>query len=401
MITFGLTVPQRLTGVTARVVRPLGEAVVRGAIRLITEALVALVPKPQPPVRSVCHVSLVSHKQYMLSRLARTHGLRGTFIAVNTAPGAHLEIGFDYHIPAGLHPLWRYLRGAWYLWRVLAFHDVVHYHFNAFLLDRETELEYLRRMGKVVVVHYRGCDVRCRSINTARNPELNCCQECDYPPGSCDTEQQRRKIRVGRTHADLRFVTTPDLLDFAEDAEHLPFIAPYGIDLESIAPAPKRPGVFRVVTSSNHPALDGVRFVRDAVARLAADGVAIELVEVTKTPYREALALYRSADLYCGKLRMGYYNNANIESLMLGVPNMCYIREPFLADIPDSPIICARPDNVYEKLKEWIGRPDDLKRLGALGPDFVRRHHDPNRVMLEMLARYNAALERKASSSDE
>jgi hypothetical protein len=275
---------------------------------------------------------------------------------------------------------------------------VVHYHFNGFLLDRETELGYLRRMGKVVVVHYRGCDVRCRSINTARNPDLNVCQECDYPADACDTPSQRRKVGIGREYADLRFVTTPDLLDFADGAEHLPFIAPYGIDPESIVPAPKPQGVFRVVTSSNHPALDGVRYVRDAVQRLADEGVRIELVEVYRRPFSEALAVYRSADLYCGKLRMGYYNNANIESLMLGVPNMCFIRDAFADSIPDSPIICARPDDVYDKLKEWVQKPEELKRLGARGPAFVRRHHDPDRVMVHMLARYNQALERNAPS---
>ena len=379
--------------------RTAGERLVRRLVALITETLILVCPRPVPPVRSVCHVSLVSHKPFMLSRLARAHGLKGTFVAVNTSAGAHLQIGFDYQIPAGTHPLWRYLRGAWYLWRVLAFHDVVHYHFNAFLLDRETELGCLRRMGKVVVVHYRGCDVRCRSINTARNPDLNVCQECDYPIGSCDTENQRRKIGVGRDHADLRFVTTPDLLDFADGAEHVPFIAPYGFEASTIVPSPKHAGVFRVVTSSNHPALDGVRFVRDAVERLAAEGVRIELIEVHRRPFSEALAIYRSADLYCGKLRMGYYNNANIESLMLGVPNMCYIREAFQDRIPDSPIICARPENVYDQLKEWVHKPEELQRLGALGPAFVRRHHDPDRVMVHMLARYNEALERKSATS--
>ena len=378
-------------------VRTLGEWLLRRTVAVITETLILVLPRPTPPVRSVCHVSLVSHKQFMLSRLARAHGLKGTFVAVNTSPDAHLQIGFDYQIPSGTHPVWRYLRGAWCLWRVLAFHDVVHYHFNAFLLDRETELGYLRRMGKVVVVHYRGCDVRCRSINMARNPDLNVCQECDYPPDSCDTEHQRRKIAVGGHHADVRFVTTPDLLDFADGAEHLPFISPYGMDIESIVPAPKPPGVFRVVTSSNHPALDGVGYVRDAVRRLAEEGVRIELVEVFRRPFTEALAVYRSADLYCGKLRMGYYNNANIESLMLGVPNMCYIRDAFLDWIPDSPIICARPENVYERLKEWVEKPEELKRRGALGPEFVRRHHDPDRVMLQMLVRYNQALEKKIS----
>lgn len=375
-----------------------GEVHLRRTIDGITEFLVWAVPKPKPPVRSVAHVSLISHKQYMLSRLARNHGLKGTFLAINTYPNAHLKIGFDYEVPMNMDPFRRYLRASWYLWRVLAFHDVIHYHFNGFLFDDGTDLRVLKRMGKVIVVHYRGCDLRCRSINTAKNPELNVCQECSYPVGSCDTDYQRNKITISRTYSDIKFVTTPDLLDFSEDAEHLPFIAPYAIDFSAIEPAPRTPGVFRVVTSSNHPALDGVRFVREAVDRLIAEGVKIELVEIYRQAFHDALALYKSADLYCGKLRMGYYNNANIESLMLGVPNMCYIREQYLDRISDSPIIVARPDNVYEKLREWVAKPEELKRLGAQGPDFVRRHHHADELMVRMIARYNAALERKLAA---
>jgi glycosyltransferase involved in cell wall biosynthesis len=377
------------------------EREVRALVGFITELVIRVVPKPKPPIRSVVHVSLISHKQYMLSRLARDHGLKGTFVAINTYPGAHLKIGFDYEVPMHMPPLLRYLRAHWYLWTVLAFHDVIHYHFNGFLLDDGTDLKVLQRMGKVVVAHYRGCDLRCRSVNTAKNPDLNVCQECSYPVGSCDTDYQRGKIAVSRAYSDVRFVTTPDLLDFGADAEHLPFIAPYGIDFSAIEPAPRAPGVFRVVTSSNHPALDGVRFVRDAVNRLAAEGIRIELVEVYRQSFYEALSIYKSADLYCGKLRLGYYNNANIESLMLGVPNMSYIRDEFKDRIADSPIIVARPDNVYEQLREWVGKPEELKRLGARGPDFVRRHHHADELMARMIARYNQALHAKVAARHE
>ena len=377
------------------------EAGLRRSVGPITELVIWAVPKPKPPVRSVVHVSLISHKQYMLSRLARNHGLKGTFVAINTYPGAHLKIGFDYEVPQSMAPLPRFLRAHWYLWTVLAFHDVIHYHFNGFLFDDGSDLRVLQRMGKIVVAHYRGCDLRCRSINMAKNPGLNVCQECSYPVGSCDTDYQRGKIATSRAHSDIRFVTTPDLLDFDDGAEHLPFIAPYAIDFSAIEPAPRPPGVFRVVTSSNHPALDGVRFVRDAVERLAAEGVRIELVEVYRQSFYEALSIYKSADVYCGKLRMGYYNNANIESLMLGVPNMCYVRDEYLDRIPDSPIIVARPDNVYEQLREWVAKPEELKRVGARGPDFVKRHHHADELMTHMILRYNQALHRKVASKYE
>ena len=115
----------------------------------------------------------------------------------------------------------------------------------------------------------------------------------------------------------------------------------------------------------------------------------IELIEVKQIPYRDALAIYKSADVFVGKLRMGYYNNANIETMMLGVPNMSYIRDEFRSIAPDCPVIQTRPEQVYERLAHYIDRRDELRAIGARGPAFVRAHHDPARIVRSMIDRYN------------
>jgi hypothetical protein len=347
-------------------------------------------------VKSVLHISLLSSKQYMLSRLLRDHGKKAHFLALNTGIENRLLIGYDYDIPYGVSPLKRKLLEIRYLWTVLARHDVIHFHFNALLsLDDGWELEYLKKMKKVIVFHFRGCDLRQKSINMSKNPEVNCCMDCDYPEGSCDNDYQRMRISKAVNNGDLFFVTTPDLRDFFSEAEHVPFISPYGIDFDGVIPAPKEKGIFRIVTSSNHPAVDGLQYLRQAVSRLQGEGFKIEYVEVVKKPLAEALSLYKSADLYAGKLLMGYYNNANIETMLMGVPNMSYIREEYLSAIPDCPIIIAGPDNIYEKLKEWVQKPEELKKIGEKCPSFIRKYHNSDKIIEHMIDRYNEVFREK------
>jgi hypothetical protein len=320
-------------------------------------------------------------------------GAEGDYFALNADIASPiLNMGYDYGLPFKVTAWRRRLLEFWYLWTVLARYDVIHSHFKSTLSHTGWELKFLKKLGTILVFHFRGCDLRYRSLNTHLYPELNICKECDYPPDACDTDYQHRQVQLTREYGNLFFVTTPDLEPFMAGSEHIPFIHPTGIDFDSIVAVPRDPDVFRVVTSSNHPGIHGTRFVRDAVACLQADGHRIELVEVANVPYREALAIYKSADVFAGKLRMGYYNNANIETMMLGVPNMSYVREEFQQRVPDSPIINTTPETVYERLKFYIGRRDELRAIGARGPGFVRQHHDPQKIVRHMIDRYNEAL---------
>lgn len=352
-------------------------------------------PPPAPEeVARILHVAPLSHKPYMLSRLLRRHGVEADYLVVGSSTGwLRMEgAGYDDHLPSP-KSLWAPLL-PWLQWlalRRMLRYDVIHYHFNCFLTPGGRELKYLRRAGKVVVCHFRGCDLRSRAINERLHPELNCCSECDYPRGLCDAPAQRIRLAAARAHGDLFFVTTPDLLDFWPDAEHLPFVAPTEIDLAAIQPAP-RSKRFRIVTSSNHDGIDGTAYVRDAVSRLRERGEAIELVEIRRTPYAETLRLYASADLYVGKLRMGYYNNAIIECLALGVPCMCYVREDLAATLPDCPLILARPETVAECIAEWLHRREELRALGRRGPAWVQANHDPDDIARRLLDRYREAL---------
>lgn len=363
---------------------------------LVAPLLLRAAPPPKA-ITSVLHVSCLSHKPYMLSRLMRRHGIASEYLAIGAEKG-WLKVGdkgYDHNLrgfPWSLltHPF----DAIWALCTLLRRYDAIHYHFASLITPGGQELPHLRRMGKLVVFHFRGCDLRRRSANLALNPDLNCCKECDYPAGSCDHAAQTRRLDLARRYGDVFLVTTPDLRDFFPEAAHVPFIAPYGVDMDAVRAVPRDPDVFRVVTSSNHEGVDGVAHVRRAVELLRQEGRAIELVEVRRTPFEQALAIYKSADAYVGKLLMGYYNNANIECMRLGVPCFSYIRPEYLAAIPDCPIVPTRPEEVADKLRHSMDHREELAELGRRGPDFVARHHAPERVLGLLLERYAEGLAR-------
>ena len=136
------------------------------------------------------------------------------------------------------------------------------------------EVPLLKRMGRRLVAHFRGCEVRDRERNMAMHPAVNICQECDYDPLPCKASYNIARRALARAHADAVLVTTPDLKDFAPGAEHMPFfLSP---DVQSSTPAPAAGRPFVIVHATNHPGIEGTRYIRDAIDRLRAKGHRIE-----------------------------------------------------------------------------------------------------------------------------
>ena len=80
---------------------------------------------------------------------------------------------------------------------VVARYEIVHAHFMVTLTRSGWEWPLLKRMGRRLVVHYRGCEIRDRALNQRLHPEVNICQECDYRPRLCEApiNVQRRRWR--------------------------------------------------------------------------------------------------------------------------------------------------------------------------------------------------------------
>jgi hypothetical protein len=144
---------------------------------------------------SVLHVSYMVHVPYYSVMILRKEGLRADYLAIGESGPTWNKS--DFHMTPSRWPHVRALQEFLLLWKLLAKYEVIHLHFMITPSYSGWELQFLKRMGRMIVVHYRGCEIRDRHMNMSLHPESNICQECDYS-SYCVSERIRKKRRLAR-----------------------------------------------------------------------------------------------------------------------------------------------------------------------------------------------------------
>ena len=346
--------------------------------------------------KRILQISPLTTKPYIISRVLRNLGHESSFLAIGDVSKYWLrygEKGYDINIDSSkCSNLRRPFYELFQFWKCVSRYDVFHYHFLAsfFSCFSFCELKYLKILGKRIVFHFRGCDIREKAATKGKY-ELSCCTECDYPLEACKNSFKEKNRNLAKRYGDLFLVTTPDLLQYIPEAHHVPFMRDI-LDYESIPPLPKQNGIIRIVHATNHDGIEGTRYVEQAITRLKSESYPVELIIVRKVPHETALQIFKSADICISKLMMGYYANFQIESMAMGKPTLCYIREDLKAFAPDCPIISTTPKNVYENLKRLCDDGSLRESLGRKGVEFVRKEHDNSKIVTRLL-RYYGILE--------
>ncbi len=367
-------------------------------LNVVLSRLVRLRP-PDPQRLRVAHVSVQSTKPFIKTRVLRDLGVQADYIVPRgrgwlkvEEPGCDRYLGMD-----GLPWLVRPFFECYFFWRYMIHYDIYHIHFLTSFSESMWDIGYLKRLGKKVVFHFRGCDIRDEATNHRKHPTLNTCQECTYDREFCSGSMIRMKRELARAHGDLFLVTTPDLLDFIPEASHLPFMN-VSVDPAALPDLERDRSMIRIVHATNHEGIDGTRFITEAVEVLKAEGYPIDFVSAKRISNKDVLTLYKSADICVGKLRQGYYSNFQIESMALGKPTLCYLRREFLDQLPGIPIVNTTPVTVYENLKALLDDPERRRVLGERGMAFVRAMHSNRRVGETLLAMYRSLLGAEAAS---
>src|SRR5436190_9030172 len=185
-----------------------------------------------PVLMRVLHApSEIAGQPSILARALRDLGVEAWSLATNPTFAQYRP---DEHPPLDtMSPLPRYLGYAGLLAKHLGRHDVFHFHFGRTLIPPHNfDLPLYRALGKKLVFHYHGCDVRNRAHMLATHARATC-TECDP---FCIPARQQRILASAKRHADAELVSTPDLLESAPAARHLPVAA----DLAAYPFAPPR-----------------------------------------------------------------------------------------------------------------------------------------------------------------
>jgi glycosyltransferase involved in cell wall biosynthesis len=343
--------------------------------------------------KSVLHISYMVHIPYNMAKTLRKGGLKADYLAVGTAGPTWNKS--DFHLIPSRWPPVRAIQEFVMLWKVVAKYQIIHSHFMIMLSQSGWELPLLKKMGRRIVVHYRGCEIRDKDVNMSLHPESNICEECDYA-AYCISDGFREKRRLASKYGDAFLVTTPDLKEFFPKAIHLPFFVPeIPLKLGGKSPAKKKDGI-TILHVTNHPGIEGTEDIERVIERLQKKGYFINFVFLKGISYDRVLMELSMADLSIGKIKMGYYANFQIESMLMGVPAITYVREEFLnEDLKESGFIFADLNGLEETIKDYLDNPDKLEQKKRIARDSILRLHDNEKIAKRLISIYDNTRLRK------
>lgn len=339
---------------------------------------------------SVLHISYPVHIPYYTVNVLRRKKIRADYLAVNGIDP--LWHKFDYYFTQPAMPWTEFT----FFWRVVAKYEIIHTHFGIMLSASRWEVPILKRMGRKILVNYRGCEARNRELNMALHPEMNICQDCDHHGRVC--RQGKKTVDLFKKYGDFFLVTTPDMRDFIPEAQHFRFFRPE-IDYDEYTagiPQSKRGGAFKIVHATNHPGIEGTRYIVEAVRSLKSRGYSIDFVFLRGVTHEKVLREIHDADVTIGKMKMGYYANQQIESLYLGVPAITYIRPEFMTSgLENSGLILTDIEHLENTIADLIDHPKKLEQKRSVAHSSILHLHDNDKLADELIGYYRQLLDRK------
>ena len=294
----------------------------------------------------------------------------------------YLTENFDYNLERFFVIPFLGVFVSWFvfLW-ALTKYDLFHFFFDRGLLPARAprginrfELPLLRMGGKKVIVSAYGGDVRYESRCRAQG-KYNCCLDCDQKFSACICAQRPAMANINyiNRYANLT-LSMGDMKDYTPRSRNDIFY--WAIDLKGMKyVGVKNENVFpiKVIHAPNHRQFKGTKYLVEAVDLLKKRGYEIELQLIEKITNKEALQLYREADIIAEQFLIGWHGYLAVEGMALGKPVVCFMRKP-TEDYPlgrDCPIVSADPDRLEETLLWLIQNPKVRVELGKKGRAYV------------------------------
>jgi len=333
------------------------------------------------PLRVLHAPAEIAGQASVLARALRGLGVEAHSLAYN--PGFPQYQPDEMRPYDALPPLPRYLGYLSSAARHLGGWDVYHFHFGRTLIPpHNVDLPLYRALGRQVVFHYHGCDVRDRAHMLARHARA-ACTECDP---FCNPARQQRVRASAERFADRELVSTPDLLESAPRALHLPV----ALDLADYPFAPPRGPVRRVVHAPTNRLIKGTRYVEAAFEAVRPRFPEVRFEVVEGRPWRELIAILAGADVVVDQLFMGWYGMVAVEAMALGKPVLCFVRDDFESRLTGCPLVRCTRENLAERLAETLSEGTDRGTLGERGRAYAEREHAAPVIAARLLSLYRS-----------
>lgn len=226
-----------------------------------------------------------------------------------------------------------------------------------------------------------------------------------YPGQARNEAAVRRQVRFWSPRADIVLVgpmldgmgrwdiTTNCIFTIATDQ---------WVPVKDYSPHDGRTGPVRVVHTPNHRGFKGSEFLVQAVERLQAEGLAVELVlleNVSNTQVREAMY---GVDILAEQFISVGYALSGIEGMAVGLPVMCNLENEAYTRIfrrfgflDECPILSTKPERLVDDLRLLVTNPGLRETLGRASRAFVEKYHSDATAQFMFSAIYDRILHGK------
>ena len=270
---------------------------------------------------------------------------------------------------------------------VLRHAKVVHLSFLGFALDStilwRMETWLFRRAGVKVVILPFGADfyVYSRLIDSSLRYGLL----ASYPHLALCEARTLRRVDHWSVRADA--VVAGMMVDglgrwdvalnqfFVVDTDSWPAVARY-TDCDG------RNGPVRVLHTPNHRGFKGTEFLVDAVDRLQAEGLQVELVLLEGVPNAVVRQTMAEVDILAEQFLATGYALSGIEGLSSGLPVMANLEHQAYTQVfrrfgflDECPIFSTTPETLADHLRVLVTRPELRRALGEASRQFAVKYH--------------------------
>lgn len=245
--------------------------------------------------------------------------------------------------------------------------------------DDVRDLEYLKRLGKKIVVFFMGSEQR---WSNAFGQELNMFG-IPNPYLRLSTEEFLFKIKALKS--TLRYVRNVE--KYADVIYSLPnqsqlSLRPYShfyipVDTGSIFEKPQQRKIPVIAHAPSNRALKGTDIVLNTLEKLKSEGVKFETCLIEKVAHSEAIKMYTESDIVIDQLFTPSGGKLAREGLAAGKVVLSSLRRDYIDKIPaDCPIIDVNPETLYDELKKIILDYPRRVELAKKGRSFVEKYHE-------------------------
>lgn len=271
--------------------------------------------------------------------------------------------------------------------RLIPQFDIFHFHYGKSLVRGLYDIEIIKELGKKVIFHFMGTDIRLKSIAEQMSPYVYCKNHKE--------NEVRQNLEQMSSLVDDCIVADYELYEYVKDYFKNVHIIRQALDLTKFEfqECVKNKEILIVHAPTDKKA-KGTDYVEKSIEELKGK-YKFNFQLVTNLSYEEAIKIYKKADIIINNPIGVTYGILVIEAMAMGKVVLTNICDNALKHYPEElPVVVVNPENLTDKIEKLLLDYDLRKELGEKGRKYVEKYHDDKKIAKEFEMLYRKLLEK-------